>query len=83
MAEFGMLVRCCPKAGQRAAELVAGRVEELLESLMNSAMTRLLVKVQVRLSAAQWASMMDDFARVRSFLVVGLQIKYDFRKHFP
>ena len=84
VAAFGLTtLTCCPKQGQRAAELVAGKLTEVLEALAASAMATLMRKVQVRLSAIEWGHIVEEVARVKAFLLCGLQVKYDFCRRFP
>ena len=73
----------CPMSGCRSCELAAGALEDVFTTLNSIAVGKLRQQVQTQLSAAQWATIIQDFELGRSHLHLGLRVKFAFWQKLP
>ena len=72
----------CPVAGCRAPELAAGGVQEMLVLVSGFCHADLARKV-TELSDADRTFIFQEFGLAKSFLLLGLQVKFDCWNHLP
>ncbi|CAE7037690.1 unnamed protein product [Symbiodinium sp. CCMP2456] len=76
--------RTCPMKGKRAPELAAGCLDEVFLDLLNISRDSVLKCMRMhQLSSEEESVLWQDFESSRSFLQMGLQIKFDFWGKVP
>ena len=73
----------CIMMGRRLPELVVGKLEELLKTLCNQTLVKLLTQERRGLTPEQWAIVQSDFEIAKGVLESGLRIKFDWLRRLP
>ena len=73
----------CPASGCRAAEMVAGKLDDLANSLQGTSFGNFTADSHVTLSAELWGDLRQEWLRGASYIVEDLKVRLDFFQHLP
>ena len=80
---FGGEYWICPLRGKRIAELLAGGMYEMLDTITASSISDLSPKVQMLLSTVKWGDLLAEHEKGKQMLLLQLRIKLAWTNQLP